>query len=168
MGLDTFVARWKALPKSRRRRIEIVLVLGVVALWFTWPRGDDGPPQIAPPTIAMTDVLTVDAPELVTAGEDFQISVDGVTPGLEIVATLEAGYGLIEYPFTPDSASALIDVAAVDGPASGSVLLTIAQGDAVATQVVEIEPGPPTDPIDVYLGPRTVIADAAHLSLIHI
>ncbi len=166
MGIDSFVARWKALPKSRRRRIEIVLALSVVALWFTWPRGDDGPPQIAPPTIAMTDVLSVDAPERVSAGEDFQILVDGVTPGLEIVATLEAGYGLIEYPFTPDGASALIDVAAVNGPASGSVLLTIAQGDAVATQVVEIEPGPPTDPIDVYLGPRTVIADAAHFVML--
>ncbi len=166
MGTGTFLARWKALPKSRRRRIEIVLVIGVVALWFSWPRGEDGPPQIAPPTIAMTDVLTVEAPELVTAGEDFQISIEGVTPGLEIVATLEAGYGLIEYPFTPDESSALIDVAAVDGPASGSVLLTIAQGDAVATQVVKIEPGPPTDPIDVYLGPRTVIADAAHFVML--
>jgi hypothetical protein len=158
--------RWRALPKSRRRRLEIVAVVGVVALWLAWPRSSDGPPIIPPPTIAMTDVLTVEAPEQVDAGDDFWIDIDGATPGVEIRATLEAGYGRIDYPFTPEDAQARIDVTAVDGPASGDVLLTITQGAAVATRVIEIEPGPPTDPIDVYLGPRTVIADAAHFVML--
>ena len=158
--------RWKALPKSRRRRLEIAGVVTLVGLWMFWPRADDGPPIIPPPTIAMTDVLTIDAPERVNAGEDFSIDVSGATPGVEIRAILEAGYGLIEYPFTPETEDTRIDVTAVDGPASGTVLLTVAQGDAVANQIIEIEPGPPTDPIDVYLGPRTVIADAAHFVML--
>lgn len=158
--------RWRALPTSHRRRLEIVAVGVVVALGLAWPRSSDGPPVVPPPTIAMTDVLEVDAPERVDAGQDFWIDIDGATPGVEIQATLEAGYGRIDHRFVPETSDPRIEVTAVDGPASGSVLLTVAQGTAVATRVVEIEPGPPTDPIDVYLGPRTVIADAAHFVML--
>ncbi len=40
------------------------------------------------------------------------------------------------------------------------------QRPRVATATIEIEPGPPVDPMDAYLGPRTVIADGAHFVMI--
>lgn len=161
------IGRLWAWTKSKRYHLSISTLLVLLVVLLQQRRTAVNPTEApAPPTIAMIDVLLVAAPERVAAGEDFSIDIDGVTPGAEVRATLEAGYGLTEFTFMPDDTSARVDVTAIDGPASGSVLLTITHDDAVATQVIEIEPGPPTDPIDVYLGPRTVIADGAHFVML--
>lgn len=51
-----------------------------------------------------------------------------------------------------------------DGTGPGSEITT--STTRVATAVIEIEPGDAIDPLDAYLGPRTVIADGAHFVMI--
>ncbi len=150
---------------SRKRVVGIAIVLLVAFVGLRLLRGSELA-DIEPPVVALEGTLTLTLPEKISAGEGFVLGIDDVEPGVVVLAILDAGYGLRQLAITPSGPSAELEVAPFDGPASGQVLLSVIQGEATATAIVEVEPGPPVDPIDVYLGPRTVIADTEHFVML--
>ena len=150
---------------SRKQLGLAALVVVVLLVGLRSARGSELV-EIEPPVVAISETLTLTVPERIEAGDGFVIGVEGTEPGVVVRATLDAGYGLRQLAVTPSDTSTELEVRAFDGPASGQVLLSVIQGDLTATATIEVEPGPPVDPIDVYLGPRTVIADTEHFVML--
>lgn len=141
-----------------------LVVALLLAMGVGLPEADDAAAET--PVVARSGGLTIEIQEEVRAGEGFDVFVEGLVPGVSMELIIDSGYGLRRMVTSHDRSSATVNVTAFAGPASGLILITAVQGDRVATATTTIVPGPPVDPIDVYLGPRTVIADAEHFVMI--
>ena len=150
------------------KRVAIVagplLVLAFAVSWLLRPSG--APDLDAALAFTVAEVIEVSAPASVSAGEGFEVLAEGVEPDVVVVATVETGYGLRRFEVLPTETAVTIEVPAVDDPASGVTVVSVTQGSLVGSTTLNIEPGPPVGPIDVYLGPRTVVADANHFVMI--
>ncbi len=144
-----------------------VLAAAVALLIVAGRSGGPPAPAEVPrsPTVEIGSI-EVEGPETVDAGDDWALTISGVEPGSPVTAVIDTGYGLRSLTATPDSSTLELAVPADEGPSSGTVVATVSQADRVTTTTVEIAPGPVVGPIDVYLGPRTVIADAEHVVMI--
>lgn len=155
------------LPRPTRRRVAVAVVL-LMVLAFRFGRSDELK-EIPTPLVAAAGAMEVTLPEEVAAGDSFDISIDGAQADTPIEITFDAGYGLrtiVTDPPPSDAASVTVTVPPVEGPASGATIVSVTQGEQAVTAQLEIQPGTTTGPIDVYLGPRTVIADNNHFVMI--
>lgn len=142
-----------------------LLVLGATQLRSSTGK-DISSGNFPSPVVANTEPIVIAAPAVVSAGDDFTVSISGLEPHQPAQLTLDSGYGLRLLDVPTDASTASVSVKPWTGPASGLVLATVVQGAKVATATFELEPGPPVGPIDVYLGPRTVIADNEHFVML--
>lgn len=141
--------------------LAVVVVLGRL-------RPPLGPEDIQRSPVARTGSLTVSVAGggTVGAGDDIELTIDGAEAGVGLRAEVETGYGVEEVFITPTETTAELTIPAFVGPASGVAAVTVVQEDRVASTVLTIEPSEVAGPIDVYLGPRTVVADAAHFVML--
>lgn len=143
-----------------RSRAAIVLVVCMFAsLVAHMSRQRDAP---APLSIGP---IEIDAPESVPAGESFRVTVESSNPG-EVLLVVDSGYGPRTFTSPLVGGSASIDVPPADGPESGVTLVEAIVGEVGTTTTVEVVPGAPTSPVDVYLGPRTVVTGGSDFSLV--
>ncbi len=231
--LLTLISRQPALRDQPQRiySAAVAATIGVMTLLAIFVSllsgGNEGANFVASALAVDTETLVLDAPTSVEAGNAIPVTVSGLRPGVPLELTVEAGYGLRPLIIEPDTDTVQVNIPPIDGPASGTAVITAIQEagpgvnsiddtpDAdqeqpvpgqlasreddpttdsgepetgtgtdtdtdtqppiplgweqrprVASATVEIEPGPPIDPMDAYLGPRTVIADGAHFVMI--
>ncbi len=139
-----------------------VALLFVVALFaLVLDRGSQA--QTSRPTVRQ---LVVKAPISVAVGEDFVVEVSDIVRGDAVEVWVDGGYGARRSSAMVKDGTALVEVEAARGPESGTVLIHAIGEDAVGNTTVELVPGPAVDPLDLYLGPRTVLADGRDFSMI--
>lgn len=151
------------------RRAIVVAVLALlllIALLRLWPKGVAA---YSPAQIVDAEALQILAPGRIDAGRGFEIEVFGLidNPGIDAIElTVDNGYALRRFTTATVDGRAVFRVPPAESPESGVVRLTALQGTRAAVAEVEIEPGPAVDPHDLYLGPRTVIADGIDFTMI--
>lgn len=150
--------------RLHRRRYWFVTALVLAAFMLLRARPAP-PPEAADPPIVV-DQIAIVVDEQVRAGSAFSVEVTGVVPGVPVELVVEGGYRPRTFTVTPPDDVATFSVLPVREPESGLVALTASQGLAVDVGFTEMLPGPAVDPLNVYLGPRTVIADEEHFSMI--
>ena len=110
--------------------------------------------------------LSIAGPDRVVAGAELVITVSGVEPKVQVQLSLDGGYGPRRYVVVATSEIVEFKVPPSDRPESGQILVTASQPGRVGVATFEMVPGSPVDPVAVYLGPRTVVADAEHFTMV--
>jgi hypothetical protein len=123
--------------------------------------GTDATTSVAAPV-----ELSISAPSQVGTNDELTLTVEGTKAGVPVEVTVDGGYGPRRVTVTPTSNSVEVLVPPGDRPESGLVLVTAAQPGRVGVSTLEMTPGEPVDPLDLYLGPRTVVADTEHFTMI--
>ena len=130
----------------------------VVASVGIFVLGRDTPPTFDPPAPTVsTGPLELDAPATVAAGQPFTVTVRGSTVGETIIAMIDGGYGTRRVVVPSEGPETEIEIDAAATAASGVVLVTAMTGTGVATASLEITPGAAVDPVELYLGPRSIV-----------
>ncbi len=151
--------------KMRRSRLRVVAAGICIGLWglaaiiVVGRRGD-----AKPVLVAVEQTLTIEAPEVVAAGAGFPVVVNGATGPVEL--TIDDGYGprrMVADVSVDGVADFVVEPAEVAG--GGLVVLQATAPDGWGQATVEAIPGEAVDAIDVYLGPRTVVADGVDFSM---
>ncbi len=148
-----------------RRRTGLALVaamagaIGLVSAAFVSSADD-----VAPSRLAFADV-TVSAPSSVLAGEPFDVSIDGLRSGADVEVLVRTSYTSMSLPFTADGSEAVVALDSAE-LAAGLVVIDVVSEDRAGTTVVDVLPGDAVGPLDLYLGPRTVIADGVDHSML--
>ncbi len=112
------------------------------------------------------DELTIDGPVSADAGESFDVDVAGGGHGQLVTLTVDTGYGPRSFQALSRDDRASFSIPPTDGPSSGIALLTARALGRVGTSTVEITPGPARGPVDVFVGPRTVVANNDDFSML--
>lgn len=112
------------------------------------------------------DVLVIESPAAVAAGEWFDVEVTGGDDGQSVSLSLEAGYGSRTFQAISRVGVATFKIPPENGPASGVAMLVARSIGRISSSTLEIQPESAVGPVDLYLGPRTVIADAQHFSML--
>ena len=118
------------------------------------------------PSRSLIGHLQVVAPESVDAGDEFVVEVTDIVHGEVVEVWVDGGYGGRLFSGEVDNGIARVLIEPAQGPESGTLVVHAVAQDAVGSTVVEMVPGTAVDPLDLYLGPRTVIADGRDFSMI--
>ncbi|MEM7285997.1 MAG: hypothetical protein AAF480_06560 [Actinomycetota bacterium] len=149
------------------RRVLPLTAAALVLLAALVVRSSTSGTSVASATLAVTDVLEISLPDLVGAGDDLEVTVRGVgSDGGDVLVVLDTGYGIDRRSAPADGDVVTVGFGRLATPASRVLLVTAIQGDRVADAAFRIAPGRAIGPTDVYLGPRTVVADAEHFTMI--
>lgn len=143
-------------------RFVIVALIGL-ALLAMWLRPA---PEVVQRISLVPGGLTISTVASASVGENITVSVVGAPNGEIVDLSIDAGYGPRHFSLASTDGTANFDVPASTGPGSGIAFLSAKSGDLVSTATVELLPGDAVSPLDLYLGPRTVVADADHFSMI--
>ena len=119
-------------------------------------------PTAAPPVPA----LSIAAPGAVDAGAAIPLTVqtDGAAGEIFLLAT--GTFGSIPFTATVAGGEASFTLAPPYTRHAGAVTFLARSGDAQAQAETRIRPGPPVDPILPLVGPRSIVADAAHWTML--
>lgn len=161
------VSRWEIAVTWRRAAMTLAL-LGVACVGLlVLSRAAGLPGRSEPAVVTPTpDALTVEVPDTVAFGLEIPVTIEGVAPRQLVTVTLDAGYGPRRISTLADSATITIDVPPSTTPESGLISVMVEQGGAIGMASYEQLPGDAVDPTPVFLGPRTVIADSRHRTMI--
>lgn len=143
----------------RKRRVLLLAPLALVALLGLMKlRG--GAPLPPEPFVALAaNELTITTPDSIAAGEALTVSVTGdFEPDTEVVMLVETGYGHHQLVDVADDGGAEFTIDPIDTPASGIITLTALAGDRTGHATIEQVPGTAVDPLELFLGPRTIEA----------
>lgn len=149
----------------RVRRTRVVLAAVIAgAIGVTSAAVVSSDDEVPPSRLAFADV-TVSAPTTVLAGEPFDVSIDGLTAGAGVDVLVRTSYASLSLPFTASGSTALVAVDSAE-LAAGLVVIDIVTEGRAGTAVVDVLPGDAAGPLDLYLGPRTVVADGVDHSML--
>ena len=113
-------------------------------------------------TVSESDNFVIEIAENINVGDPIKGRLIGATPNIKVLITVETGYETKTIEHLVSGSNDEFEIPAWQGPASGLITLTAKQNNNVATATTNLMPDLAVDPIDVYLGPRTVIADEEH------
>lgn len=151
----------------RRALIVVLFVLFLMVLLLRlWP---NDVAAYSPAPVVDADALRILAPASIEAGRGFEVEVFGLIDNPRVDAlelTVDNGYALRRFTTETADGRAVVRVPPADSPESGVVRLLALQGLRAAVAEIEILPGPAVDPHDLYLGPRTVLADGIDFTMI--
>ncbi len=140
--------------------IAVAIALAVIGVLFS------GGPEAAPAPALEVDQLSIDLPARAKTTDSFEIAVAGADPGENVEVLVDAGYDRRKFSAVAGDKSTTITVPPMTYAGSGVTLVTAHSGRKVGRASLEIDPGVAVSPLDLYLGPRTVIADADHFSML--
>ena len=113
------------------------------------------------------DGLSLDVPESIPANEGFDIVISGAQAGETIAVTVDASYGQRHFSgIAEQGAATTIPIPPLTQPGSGVAVITAQSETKVGWTTLEFVPGSAVDPLDLYLGPRTVVANEEDFSMI--
>lgn len=155
------------LITRRPSRLQIANTVGAIAFglfmaWTAAPLLNSDP--ATPSQLAMSS-LGVTSPPTIDAGSTFDVTIDGLTPGDSFDLVVRGPYGAQTTSQRTAASTVTIPVDAI-GLGSGVILIDVITENASGTTVIEVVPGAASTPLDLYLGPRTVVADGEDTSMI--
>lgn len=164
IGVTSAPQRSRALlglvpPRLRNRRALLACALvALVLVAFMRLRGTS--PEPPEPFVAIAaNELSIVAPPALGVGEDFNVSVRGdLADGSPVTLLVETGYAHRRFETTTDDGLAAFTIEASTGPASGVLTLTAISGDKTGHATLQLIPGTAVDPLELFLGPRTIEA----------
>lgn len=148
-------------PRARRRRSSTILGLAATLVWVAGCSASG--PGAAVPT---DEPLAIAAPTRVIAGEPFEIIVSSVADGDAVEIVLDGSYGPRRVEAVGQDGLAAVTVPPNPTAEAGIVLVSARTADRVAITTMEVLPGQARDPVESFLGPRTVVADGDDASMI--
>ncbi len=151
----------RARNRSRARLLVPIALLGVVLTAVL--AGCSTPEQTA--SAQPKGGIEISAPDSVLAGEPYAVEVRSSVGELASLA-VDAGYGpvVLEQQLIDGVASFEVPEGAVAG--SGVVRLDTRVGSVRAQTTIDVLPGPSVNPLALFLGPRTVLADGVDYSMV--
>lgn len=154
----------------RRRRVVLAapILLLVAFVGLTRLRGGEPVPPPEPFDEIAANALIVDAPGEVSAGSGFEVAVRGaeLADGDDVTLIVETAYRTLRTSSPVRSGQATFEIEAIDGPASGIFTLTAISDRLAGSATVDHVAGPAVDPLELFLGPRTIEATNAHATMI--
>lgn len=121
-------------------------------------RGGETPPPEPFEPIAAGE-LSIVAPRALGVGEAFRVDVRGeLDDGAPVTVLFETGYAHRRYDGLAADGLVQFEIEAAAGPASGVATITALSGDRTGHSTIELIPGTAVDPLELFLGPRTVEA----------
>ncbi|MEM7094109.1 MAG: hypothetical protein AAF567_13975 [Actinomycetota bacterium] len=151
----------RLLPgRLRERRIFVLGPLGLLALvGLMKVRGGEPPPPLEPFEPLDSGSLAIVAPNALGAGEPITVRVNGeFTDGEEVTLLVESTYAHARLDERAANGIAVFAIEGDDAPASGVVTLTAIAGERTGHGSIAVLPGPAVDPLELFLGPRTIEA----------
>lgn len=109
--------------------------------------------------------LSLTMPSSAQANESFEIEVDGATPGEVVEITVDAGYDNRRFTVEAQSGTTTVTIPALTYPGSGLTIVTASSERKVGRASIDLLPDVAASPIDLYIGPRTVVADTETFSM---
>lgn len=121
--------------------------------------------------------LTIEAPSEIDAGDGFEATVSGlnievadgqVVEERSVTLLVDSGYELRQFDAPVDGDAHTFEVPSINGAASGVMTLTAIEGLRTGAANVTIVAGEASDPLELFLGPRTIEAtgDAATMAVV--
>ncbi len=112
--------------------------------------------------------LQIEAPEQSRAGTPLQIVVrtTPLTATSPILLMAQGTFGLYPQRQMPVNGSATFTLPALQTQYAGMVQLTANDGAAKVQATLEILPGAPADPVLPLIGPRSIVADGKHWTVV--
>ncbi len=108
--------------------------------------------------------LAIEAPAQVAAGSPFSVLVKGAAPQSTVTLQVQGNYGPRTFT-TVANGQARFDIPAADWAESGTLTLLAFADEQVGVNQLEILPDVAVDPVDTYVGPRTVWADSQDFTM---
>lgn len=157
--------RTLAVTHGSVARTVLLRGVGVVlsALLLTACGGHDQP-DAAPPE---PGALRMEADSPVRAGHPVVVDVvadNSINATLQVAVESSAGFAL--HPVELLHGRGQLVLADDVSNFTGVIALDAQLGDATATIAVEIVPGPPVDPLTPLVGPRSIVADGNHWTML--
>ena len=145
-------------------RVWAAFCLSLLPLAFAlFLAGCSQPETPAPPATIHT--LAVRAPAQVAAGDPISVTVSGDGDGpLFLLAT--GTFGSVPLTGTLTAGTATLRLDALYSRHAGAVEFRARAGQAEAQAATTILPGPPVDPILPLVGPRSIVADRGHWTML--
>jgi len=146
------------LKKVLSKRVFIILAAVLCLFIFKSISSNDQ----AITQFVVLEQLQVDLPETVEAGKPFSLTVFDIQPDKKIHISVESNYGKRKFVGSSTDGTFKTTIPGLDIPGTGQTLVQVVQGNSYSSSQLQMLPAATADPVDVYLGPRTVIADADH------
>ncbi|MCB0130160.1 MAG: hypothetical protein KDD78_04910, partial [Caldilineaceae bacterium] len=140
--------------------------VGVVlsALLLTACGGHDEPDAAPPPE---PGALRMEADSPVRAGHPVVVDVVADNPiNATVQVAVESSAGFAIHPVELLHGHGQLVLADEVSNFTGVIAFDAQLGDATATNTVEIVPGPPVDPLTPLVGPRSIVADGNHWTML--
>lgn len=136
----------------------IVFLLAAVSAWRPEPEV----------ILVVTDLdeLVVQTVESQPAADPLAVSIDGVSPGDEVSVVIESSYGIRSVDAVAEASSVEVEVPPSDHAEAGLVVIDVWTATGYGSTTLRLTPGDPVGPLDVYLGPRTMVADGDDLAML--
>lgn len=153
------------IRRTNRRRLIVGAVLLLLALLLALVLLRGGPTTYQPVAVVDENVLEIAVPTAVAAGSGFEVIVADLTTEPVSVA-IDDGYSLRTFTQKPTNGVATIQIPPTEGPSSGVVRVSALSGLRSGTSTIVVTPSTAVDPHDLYLGPRTILADGVDHTMI--
>lgn len=165
-----------------------ILLIGLMKM-----RGGE-PIPLEPAQAIQANALTIDAPDEVAVGTPYAVTVSGLGAGStstaevvgdeagvdrdqgasepvdvpEVTLLVDSGYLLRQFTAPVEGDTVTFDIPPIDGPSVGVTTLAAIEGDRTGHANVNLIAGPAVDPLELFLGPRTIEAtgDTATMAVV--
>ncbi len=125
-----------------------------------------GAPTSGPVALPTLGALEIELPASVEIDESFSVSVAGAAEGEKVLLSLDGAYGLRNFEATSRSGVAGFLIEPSSTPGSGTIVVDARTESARGVATIGVVPGPAVDGVDVYVGPRTIVADNEDFSMV--
>ncbi|WP_157411192.1 MULTISPECIES: hypothetical protein [Actinoplanes] len=142
-----------------------VLLLAAAAGWFaTRPAQDTGTSGTGGGT-ASAYALTLELPDRVAAAETMSVRVGGAPIGATVSLVSIGGLGTSTADSIAGANGALFRIPSATTRWAGALTFVARSGEAIASRTMRVVPGAVVEPTVAEVGPKTIVADGADVSM---
>jgi hypothetical protein len=152
-------------------RIGIALGMTITLLMLTACSDSQEDPQIDGGIVSnmvKPSSIEIDAPGEIMAGQPISVTVSvfDSSNNMEIVLILEGSFGAVPQISDSSQGEAIFSLGSNWTQYAGALKLTARAGGVETTRTVNVIPGPAADPILPLVGPRSIVADGEHWTMV--
>ncbi|MCB0156486.1 MAG: hypothetical protein KDD83_00010 [Caldilineaceae bacterium] len=148
------------MKRIPRRGVPVLIWLVMMTLVAC--RGDDDAtvPRLDPGR------LTLEAPATLPAGAPLTVHVHADTPvSGPLLVTVDGSGGFVPMTVPMDAGAAVVELDHAQTQFAGTMTVRAQMGDVTGATQITVTPGPPVDPVQLLVGPRSIVADGAHWTM---
>ena len=152
-------------------RIGLVLGVTITLLLLTACSDSQEDPQIDGGIVSnmvKPSSIEIDAPGEIMAGQPISVTVSvfDSSDNTEIILISEGSFGAIPQISDPSQGEAIFALGSKWTQYAGAMKLTARADGVETTRTVNVIPGPAADPILPLVGPRSIVADGEHWTMV--